>query len=93
MPQAARLGLALLGLVCLIVGLFLAFWVLTGVGMSFGHGGNPVPDLREFLVTLVPVPLLGAGITGLICTTPKRLAIFCGFLIWFVVHITLLANL
>lgn len=75
LPRALRLALILIGLLGLVVGLAIGSFLLIGMLMSAGHGGDPVPDLHTGFLLLLPVLLIAFGVVGLVCTTLKRLAI------------------
>jgi hypothetical protein len=93
LPRVIRLGAALFGSLSLVVGLPLGAFVVIGMGMSLGHGGNPVPNVRELLVDLLPPLLTGMGIIGLACKTTKRLVAFSILLVLFIMDISILASL
>ena len=93
LPRSARLCLSLIGLLSLLAGLSLGFYVLLAVGMSYGHGGDPVHDARVLLLILLPMPLIGAGVFGLICSTLRRLVVMCLFFLLFIADITVLSYL
>lgn len=92
-PRIVRLGLSLLGLFSLIAGLALGAYVLLGLGMSHGHGGDPIPDLRTLLVVLLPILLIAMGVIGLICTTMRRVVAMCMILVLILANVTVLAEL
>ena len=93
LPRSVRLGLSLLGLLSLIVGLALSAYVLLSLGVSQGHGGDPIPDLRTLLVVLLPIPFIAMGVIGLICTTMRRFVAMCVMLVLIVADVTVLAEL
>jgi len=93
LPRWARLGLALIGFISLLLSLAVGFYMLIGYGMSAGHGGNPFPSVREVLVAFLPAPLIGVGVIGLICTTMRRFAAMCVLAALFFLDISVLASL
>ena len=75
LPRALRPPLILIGLLGLLAGLAVGSFLLIGMLMSAGHGGDSVPDLHTGFLLLLPVLLIAFGAAGLICTTLKRLAV------------------
>lgn len=93
LPRGVRLALALFGFISLLIGLALGFYMLLAIGMSAGHGGDPIPDLRTLLVVLLPIPLIGLGVLGLTCTTMRRSVAMCVLGVLLLAVVSALASL
>lgn len=92
LPRSARLGLSFIGLFSLIIGLSLGLLMVLAFGMSYSHGGEAIPNVRALLLVLLPIPFIGVGVLGLICTTMRRFVAMCVFLLLLIADLTVLAT-